>query len=80
MSPTIWTIALDPSVRRRALRISLVVGTILAIINYGDRIIMGGMDGISYFKCTLTYLVPYAVSTYSSVMAVKDRKQTLERD
>lgn len=80
MTPTFWTIALDPSVRRRATRISLIVGTILATINYGDRIVMGTMNEVAFLKCVLTYFVPYAVSTYSSVMAVKDQQQTLEND
>ena len=78
MAPTFWQIALDPSVRKRALRISLIVGSVIALINHGDRMIMGTMDMVAVLKCIMTYGVPYAVSTYSSVMAVRDRQQILD--
>ncbi|WP_299627473.1 nitrate/nitrite transporter NrtS [uncultured Tateyamaria sp.] len=77
-TPTFWQIATDRSVTMRALRIALIVGTVIALINHGDRMMMGGMDAIAWLKCALTFLVPYSVSTYSSVMAVRDRLQSLE--
>jgi len=55
----------------RALRVGLIVGTILALINHGDRIIGGTLDMDSWSKIILTYLVPYSVSTWSSVQAVR---------
>mmetsp|Transcript_23296 Transcript_23296/g.40366 ORF Transcript_23296/g.40366 Transcript_23296/m.40366 type:complete len:83 (-) Transcript_23296:1970-2218(-) len=76
--PSFWQIATDRSVTLRALRIALIVGTVIALINHGDRMMMGGMDMIAWLKCALTFLVPYSVSTYSSVMAVRDRLQSLE--
>jgi len=51
----------------RATRTSLLVGTILVIINQGDAIWTGGWPAASIPKLLLTYLVPYAVSTSSSV-------------
>lgn len=77
-TPTFWQIATDRSVVTRAARIALVVGTVIALINHGDRMMGGAMDGIAWLKCALTFLVPYSVSTYSSVMAVRDRLQHLE--
>ncbi|MEP1964044.1 nitrate/nitrite transporter NrtS [Tateyamaria sp.] len=73
-----WQIATAPSVAKRALKIALIVGTIIALINYGDRILAGEMDTVSWFKSMLTFLVPYCVSTYSSVMAVRDNMQRLK--
>jgi len=55
------------SVVVRAVRTSLLVGTILVVINQGDAIWTGGWPAASIPKLLLTYLVPYAVSTSSSV-------------
>lgn len=73
-----WRIATEKSVMKRATRIALIVGTVIAVINHGDRMMAGAMDLTAWFKCLLTFLVPYSVSTYSSVMAVRDRLQSLE--
>lgn len=60
--------ALSAEVVRLGLRTSLVVGTVLNLINQGDallepkRIVIG--------KLLLTYLVPYGVVTYSATSVV----------
>jgi hypothetical protein len=61
-----------PSVRRRALRVALLVGTLLVLINHVDRILAADLDGVWALKVVLTYTVPYAVSTYASVGAIRD--------
>ena len=73
-----WHIATETSVMKRAARVAVIVGTVIALINHGDRMLTASMDLSAWFKCLLTFLVPYCVSTYSSVMAVRDRLQTLE--
>lgn len=47
-----------------ALRIALVVGTVLNLINQGEAIFAGGM--ISWPHVLLNYLVPYCVASYSA--------------
>lgn len=76
-APTFVQIAADRSVIRRAFRIALVVGCVLALINHGDRLLTLSLDGTSIAKIGLTFLVPYCVSTYSSVQAVRERLQSL---
>jgi hypothetical protein len=71
------SIALDKTVRQRAFRITLIVGCVLALINHGDRLLTLDIDMTSILKIGVTFLVPYGVSTYSSVQAVRDRLQTL---
>ncbi|WP_299686738.1 nitrate/nitrite transporter NrtS [uncultured Tateyamaria sp.] len=71
--PSFWTIAASPAVVRRAARIALVVGVVIALINHGDKMMSAAMDGMSWLKCAMTFLVPYCVSTYSSVQAMRDR-------
>jgi len=47
-----------------AIKVALVVGTILNLINQGGRV-MEGMPP-SWFHVVLNYLVPYCVSSYSA--------------
>ncbi|MEM8653831.1 MAG: nitrate/nitrite transporter NrtS [Pseudomonadota bacterium] len=75
--PSAFEIATDHTVVKRAAKIAFVVGIIIAMINHGDRITSGQMDITAWLKCALTFLVPYSVSTYSSVMAVRERLQSL---
>ncbi len=52
----------------RSLKVALIVGTILALINHFDSIISGSLDAAVTFQIVLTYAVPYSVSTFSSAM------------
>jgi hypothetical protein len=56
-------------VLRRAIYVSLVVGTILTAINQGDVLLAGALTPIVAAKILLTYLVPYSVSTFSALSA-----------
>jgi len=62
-------IARQPTVVRTATRFALIVGPILVMINHGDTIIAGKMTTIDWLKSALTMLVPYTVSTLSSISA-----------
>ncbi len=64
-------VALRRSVVRRALAYALVVGAILISINHGDALLRGEIDSRRLFKMGLTVLVPYCVSTLSSVGALR---------
>lgn len=66
-------LARHPLVVRRALRTTFFVGTILIAINHGDALLRGQIDPERVFKISLTLLVPYAVSTTSSVAALRSR-------
>ncbi len=54
-----------------ALKVALVVGTLLALINHGASLINGTLTLHSLIQILLTYLVPYCVSTYSTVAALR---------
>lgn len=58
---------------RRALAFACVVGAVLVAINHGDALLRGDVDGPRAWRIGLTVLVPYAVSTLSSVMALRER-------
>jgi hypothetical protein len=68
-------IAWRRDVRRRALRVALVVGTVLALINHFDRLLSGTLDTEAWIKIALTYLVPYAVSTHAAVGAIRAQQK-----
>ena len=69
---TPWlAIARRPDVAQRSLRVALVVGTMLVLINHGDRIVSGTVTSADWLKMGLTYLVPYGVSTWASVSAIR---------
>ena len=71
---TFLSIALRPTIVRRGLTYSVVVGSILVAINQGDAILGGDLSTVHYLKMGLTYVVPFAVSTLSSVSAIRDRE------
>ena len=54
-------------VLRRALRVAVLVGTVLVAINQADVLLRGGLTPGIAAKIALTYLVPFAVSTYSAL-------------
>ena len=55
----------------RATRTALAVGAILIAINQGDVLLAGTLTAGTVFKLILTPAVPYLVSTYSSVAALR---------
>ena len=60
-------LALRRDIALNSLKVCLMVGTILVLINYFDRLSTGGLAKIDYFKILLMYCVPYCVSTYGAV-------------
>jgi hypothetical protein len=52
---------------RRALITAVIVGTILTLINQGDRLLAGDVTAGVVLKTGLTFLVPYCVSTSGAV-------------
>ena len=53
------------SIAKMAFKVSIVVGTILVMINHGDLMLSGSYP--PYEKIFLTYLVPFCVSTYGAI-------------
>ena len=73
--------ACSQRIASNALRISLVVGTVLNLINQGGPIFTGS-EG-SWPHVFLNYLVPYFVATYSAAKnqtaRIKDRTECQDR-
>ena len=66
--------AMEASVRRRALKVAFLVGSILAVINHGDVVLAGTATAMVWIKIGLTFLVPYCVATFASVQAIRQQQ------
>ena len=67
------TLAFSKSVMMRSFKVALLVGTLLALINHGENILSMNLSFHDCLKILLTYLVPYSVSTWSAVQALKGK-------
>ncbi|MFQ3176526.1 MAG: hypothetical protein ACI93H_001524 [Psychromonas sp.] len=72
MSQNIFiSLALSRQVMSRAFKVALLVGTILALINHSEKVIPMTLSSQDCLKIVLTYFVPYGVSTWFAVQAIK---------
>lgn len=55
--------AIDSRIALTALKVAIVVGIFLNIINQGPRLIEG--DGVNWAQVILNFFVPYCVASYS---------------
>lgn len=70
-NPTFLSIAKNSAVMLTALKVALVVGTILCVINHLPDFMHGSFTGVNLMQIVLTYTVPFCVSTYSSVKMIR---------
>jgi hypothetical protein len=67
-----FRLAIQPSIIKRSLKYAVVVGFILITINHGQAILRGEVTRGRLLQMALTVLVPYIVSTLSSVGTLLD--------
>lgn len=60
-----------------SLKMALVVGTLLAVINHGQAIITGRFTSDQLLPLCLTYCVPFAVAMYSQIQGKRQRDRSL---
>ncbi len=58
-------IARSRRIARNAITVSLVVGTVLNLINQGGPVLRG--EHVTWWNVLMNYVVPCCVSTYSAV-------------
>lgn len=61
------SIALEKEIVRSSLKVAVVVGMILNLINQGEKLITFDFLHLNLLKFFITFSVPYLVSTYASV-------------
>ena len=59
------------SMVRRSLKVAVVVGTILTLLNQGDNLFSGAWPNALYWKIPLTYCVPYLVATFGALANIR---------
>ena len=52
---------------RRSVKIAVLVGTILSVINQGDVLLQGGVTTTIVGKIVLTYFVPFFVASWGAL-------------
>jgi len=57
---------------KRALRVAVIVGVILNLIN-NPLLFSLSFTGLNIYKVLLTFLVPFCVSLYSSILANRSK-------
>jgi hypothetical protein len=72
MSTWIQTAA-TKSIQRNGLKVAIIVGTLLNLINQGDVILNGAWSEIQVPKLLLTFCVPYCVAVYAGTQAMRDK-------
>jgi hypothetical protein len=70
--PDILALCFSKSVVRRATYSAIIVGSILILINHADALLRGELDTLRLFRIALTMIVPYIVSTVSSVITIQE--------
>ena len=71
--PATWLhLAFQRNVVLRGLKVAAVVGSILITINHLPALLAGDVGATRILQMGLTYLVPYCVSTWSSVAAIRE--------
>lgn len=63
----------------RSLVISLLIGTLLVIINQGNIIVQGDLPSSLAWKVPLTYAVPYCVATVGAILNARRALSSLVR-
>ena len=75
-----FRLASGRSVVRRACRYAVCVGALLIAINHGDAILRGDISIARVLRMVLTAIVPYAVSTASSVSVLRERRALIRHE
>ena len=67
------TLRVSRSIVMRAIKIALIVGSLLAVVNHIDEFLAREFSSLLFAKVALTFVVPFCVSLYSSAAARRDQ-------
>jgi hypothetical protein len=62
-----------------ALRVSMIVGSLLLCINHGTAILRGQMTRDRWISAGLTYIVPYIVNIHGQSVS-RDRQRSIQEE
>lgn len=76
-----WQALGDRQMRPTAIRVALIVGTILFSINHGSAVLSGRMTYNRWIAALFTYLVPYCVNIHGQASSrIQSQKETPQPD
>jgi hypothetical protein len=70
-TPTYLQSLFDPELMPTALRVALIVGSVVFVINHGWALVQGQMTRSRWVSGALTYLVPYMVNIHGQYVSRK---------
>ena len=56
-----------------AVRVALVVGTVLSIVNQGEVFLHGAQTPATYVRVVFNYLIPYTVASIGYLAPLRER-------
>lgn len=59
----------NPHMMHTALKVSIVVGSILFVINHGSALVKGQMNRERWLSASITYLIPYMVNIHGQYVS-----------
>ncbi|ABA24396.1 conserved hypothetical protein [Trichormus variabilis ATCC 29413] len=65
---------IEPKFVPTALKVAVVVGSILFIINHGSALLQGNMGRDRWISAGITYLVPYFVNIHGQYISIHRHK------
>ena len=69
----IVTYGLERDTILRSLKTTLIVGSILGLINHGSALLAGRLTPDQLASLLITYLVPFSVTTYGQIQGKRQR-------
>ena len=69
------SVAFSKKVAKRAVIVAIIVGTILAFVNHGDRIISGDLTADCWIKMIATCFVPFTVSLVTAALTALEARK-----
>jgi hypothetical protein len=73
-------IVMRPEHLRRTVKIALVIGTILFLINQADVVLRGDATGSTWLKVGLSYCVPFIVSNLGLLAGKRAEAEALDAE
>ncbi len=74
-----WRSACRPPVVQRRGTIAFAVGTLLSLVNQGDRIVAGRFDRVLVLRILGNYLIPFVVSNLGAMTSLTARQDQGQR-
>ena len=77
--PTLLATMFSPSSMARCVRVALIVGTVLSLINQGSVVIGGHETVATWVRIVSNYLMPFLVSSIGFYLSLRHQSEQTSR-